>query len=188
MSGRGRTQLLLVALAFAGPLLVAAWLYFGGAGAWQPAGRSNHGAILEPIVSLREAVPASPLGAVNEDHWVMLYANDGECTEACREALYRLRQSRLMLGNDMSRVRRVFLHGDETPDTVFLEQQHAGLITIKDKRLDGLLASKIPAGLVPGGIFLIDPLGNLVMYFAPGIAPRDMVDDISHLLELSRIG
>jgi hypothetical protein len=35
---------------------------------------------------------------------------------------------------------------------------------------------------------LIDPLGNLVMYFQPDLDPSQMVDDIKRLLKLSRIG
>jgi hypothetical protein len=93
-----------------------------------------------------------------------------------------------MLANEMSRVTRVFLHGESTPDRVILEEQHAGLITITDKDLVNLLADKQPAKHGPGGIYLIDPLGNLVMYFSPDLPPGEMVEDIKHLLELSRIG
>ena len=42
--------------------------------------------------------------------------------------------------------------------------------------------------LQAGGCYLIDPLGNLVMYFLPGLNPKDMVADIKHLLKLSHIG
>jgi hypothetical protein len=42
--------------------------------------------------------------------------------------------------------------------------------------------------LPAGGYYLVDPLGNLVMYFRPDLDPSDMVDDIKHLLRLSRIG
>jgi hypothetical protein len=52
----------------------------------------------------------------------------------------------------------------------------------------GLLDNKRPAALPAGGYYLIDPLGNLVMYFRPDIDPADMVDDVKHLLRLSRIG
>ena len=44
------------------------------------------------------------------------------------------------------------------------------------------------ATLDTGGYYLVDPLGNLVMYFQPDIDPQAMVEDIKHLLELSRIG
>jgi hypothetical protein len=87
-----------------------------------------------------------------------------------------------------NRVKRVFLHGDSPPDTVFLTEEHQGLITIEDSSLNGLLKKKRPTELPAGGYFLIDPLGNLVMYFRPDIEPSDMVDDIKRLLRLSRIG
>lgn len=183
----GRIQLLLIALVFFGPLVVAAWMYYGGQFA-VPQGRSNHGSLLEPVVSLAELLPESPLHGGTEGSWVLLYLNPADCGENCRRALYTLRQSRTMLGRDMDRLKRVFLHGASAPDTVFLAAEHQGLITIEDASLTGLLDNKRPAELAPGGYYLIDPLGNLVMYFQPDIDPADMVDDVKHLLRLSRIG
>ena len=183
----GRLQLLLIAAVFIGPLIVAAWLYSGGS-ALQPTGRSNHGTLLEPIVSLADALPDSPLAEHYDAAWVLLYANDSVCDAPCRDALYTYRQARLMLGKEMDRVRRVFLHGDTPPDTVFLAEEHPGLITIEDGGLASLLNNKRPADIPAGGYFLIDPLGNLVMYFRPDLDPANMVDDIKHLLRLSRIG
>ena len=88
----------------------------------------------------------------------------------------------------MDRVQRVFLHGETPPDTVFLAEEHPGLITIEDSGLTGLLRNKRPADVPAGGYFLIDPHGNLVMYFRPDLDPAEIVDDIKHLLRLSRIG
>jgi hypothetical protein len=93
-----------------------------------------------------------------------------------------------MLGKEMDRVERVFLHGGSPPDTVFLAAEHPGLITIEDSALDALLNNKRPMELPAGGYYLIDPLGNLVMYFRPDLDPAKMVDDIKHLLRNSRIG
>lgn len=183
----GRVQLFLISLAFFGPLILATWLYFSGGG-FRPEGKTNHGQLLEPIVSLADALPDSAIHAHNEGHWLLVYVNDGVCEEACNYALLTLRQSRLMLGKDMDRLVRVFLHGETAPDTVFIAGQHAGLITLTDSRLSGLFENKRPAELAAGGFFLVDPLGNLVMYFRPDIDPGDMVEDIEHLLELSRIG
>ena len=178
--GKSRLQLALIALVFLGPLGIAAWLYTQGS---SPSGRTNHGALLEPIVSVAEHLSATP-----DRSWVLLYRNPGECGHACREALYTSRQARLMLGKEMDRVQRVFLHGDSSPDTVFLADEHPGLITIEDSTLDALLNNKRPAELPAGGYYLVDPLGNLVLYFRPDLDPSNMVDDIKHLLKLSRIG
>lgn len=182
-----RLHLVLIAIVFFGPLFVAAWLYYGGHFAGT-AGTTNHGALLQPIVSIREELPGSALHAHNAAHWVLLYASRGECGPDCRNALYTTRQSRTMLGKEMDRLVRVFLHGDSPPDTVFIAAEHQGLITIEDASLNGLLDNKRPPALPAGGFYLVDPLGNLVMYFRPDIDPSDMVDDIKHLLRLSRIG
>ena len=183
----GRLQLLLIAAVFIGPLLVAAWLYFQGDD-MQPAGRTNHGALLEPIVNLDETLPDSPLHAHNEQTWLILYSQQGACEESCRAALYTTRQARLMLGRERDRLQRVLLHGDGPPDTVFLQAEHDDLVAITDSGLGTLLNNKRPAGLPADGYYLVDPLGNLVMYFRPDLDPADMVDDIKRLLKLSRIG
>jgi hypothetical protein len=185
--GKGRTQLLLLAAVFLGPLALATWLYFSGQG-FVPESRSNNGVLLQPIINLPEAVPDSPLHAHNDGHWLLLYANAGACDEPCRHSLYTLRQSRLMLGKEMDRLLRVFLHGDAPPDTVLLAAEHEGLVTIQDGTLGDLLDTRRPADLETGGYYLVDPLGNLVMYFRPDIDPQAMVEDIKHLLKLSRIG
>lgn len=182
---KGRLQFFLIAALFFGPLLIAAWLYYGGE-ALRPEERANHGALLEPIVSLADAVPGSALHASRT--WRLLYAEDGECGETCRKALYTLRQSRLMLGKEMDRVERVFLHGAEPPDTLLGAEEHQGLVALHDPALRAVLDARRPATLPAGGFFLIDPHGNLVLYFSPDITPRDMVDDIKRLLKLSRIG
>jgi len=184
---KGRLQLALMSLVFFGPLILAAWLYFSGSGL-TPEGRTNRGALLEPVISIGESLPGSSIIEHGEGRWLLVYANEGVCGEECEFALYTLRQSRLMLGKEMDRLERVFLHGDTAPDTVFLAEQHAGLISISDSSLSGLLQNKKPAVLAAGGFYLVDPLGNLVMYFHPGIEPSDMVEDIKRLLKHSRIG
>lgn len=183
----GRLQLFLISLVFFGPLILATWMYFSGAG-FQPQGRTNHGNLLEPLVNIGDVLPDAPALAHNDGHWLLVYSNTAACDAACELALLTLRQSRLMLGKEMDRLQRVFLHGDTAPDTVFLASEHPGLVTLQDNSLSELLKNKRPPELAAGGFFLIDPLGNLVLYFRPDIDPGDMVEDIDHLLELSRIG
>ena len=185
--GKGRLQLLLIAAVFLGPLVVAAWMYYGGQGI-APEGRTNHGALLDPIVRLTDELPGSMLHEHNDGYWVLLYANATPCDKDCEYALYTLRQSRLMLGKEMDRLVRVFLHGDTSPDTVLLADEHQGLVTLQDSALAELLDNNKPPALDAGGYYLVDPLGNLVMYFPPDIDPQAMVEDIKHLLEFSRIG
>jgi hypothetical protein len=182
----GRLQISIIALVFFGPLLLATWMYTTGQ--LTPVTRTNHGVLIDPVVNLRESVDRLPLLAAGDSPWRMLYLNAGDCDAACADALHLMRQLRLMLGKDMDRVGRVFLRGDSLPDTVNLLEQHPGLITISDKGLGELLEESRPDGLPPGGIYLVDPLDNLIMYFSPDIVPGDMADDLKRLLKLSRIG
>ena len=181
-----RLQMFIIAAVFLGPLAVAAWMYYSGS--LTPEGRVNSGALLEPIVHLPDVLPDASLPAELDGRWALIYVNTGTCDDTCRDALYTIRQSRKMLGREMDRLARVFLHGDSPPDTLFVQSEHAGLMTKAGGSLAELLLDKKPAMLMDGGFFLTDPLGNLVMYFEPTINPREMVDDIKRLLKLSHIG
>jgi len=179
---RGRLQLIIIALVFIGPLALATWMY--RTGAFTPAVTSNNGVLIIPVVNIVD----SPLTDIAGGKWTLVYSNDGVCEEICREALHRLRQTRLMTGSEMDRIVRAFLHGDSSPDKVLIQGEHPGLQTIKNRALGNLLEENRPRNALPGGIYLLDPLANLVMYFPPDLEPRDMVGDIKHLLKLSRIG
>lgn len=181
-----RMQMLLIASVFFGPLAVATYMYYSGA--FLPEGKANHGTLLEPVISVVDELPNSEIGLAGDGFWVLIYVNDAQCAEECGDSLYILRQSRKMLGREMDRLQRVFLHGETLPDTVFLDDEHAGLISMQDSELMTLLNNKKPASASAGGYFLMDPLGNLVMYFAPETNPGDMVEDLKRLLRLSRIG
>lgn len=188
---RGHWKLALLAAMFLAPLGLAAWLYLTDS-PLTPSGRTNAGTLLEPIVNLlgdpnRYGLEADQLFG-DENRWLLIYADANACEAACRDELYRLRQTRRMLGNDMSRLVRIFLHGENAPDTVWLNEQHPGLITIRNDELMGVLTQSRPRETGAGGLFLVDPLGNLVMHFSRDLDPGQMLGDIEHLLELSRIG
>ena len=167
---RGRGQLILLAAVFFGPLIVASWLYYGGE-SMQPEGRANAGALLEPITHIPDVLPETLLFEQAEGRWLLVYNDRNACAEECRDALYTIRQSRLMLGREMDRILRIFLHGETPPDTLFLAEEHEGLVTLADADLSELLDDKRPGELADGGYYLVDPRGNLVMYFHPDIDP-----------------
>ena len=159
-----------------------------GSAALQPASRANSGALLEPIINLNDVLPESPLFDAQQERWLLVYSNVSDCDAGCRDDLYTIRQMRLMLGREMDRLARIFLHGESGVDTLFLAAEHEGLIALRDRAMSEYLAKKRPEDRAAGGYYLVDPQGNLVMYFDPGLEPGAVVDDIKRLLKLSRIG
>jgi hypothetical protein len=49
----------------------------------------------------------------------------------------------------------------------------------------------VPADINPANlhyIYVVDPLGNVMMYFTPENTPEEMLDDIDNLLDRSSVG
>jgi len=196
---RGRRQLIFLASLFFVPLLVAFWLYYGGSG-WRPAGGTNKGDLINP------AVPLPPVSLVQPDDtrtpadflqgkWTIAYLGDGACDERCRKALYLSRQTWISLNKDMDRVQRVFLATGPRVDTQFVAAQHVDLLValVGDDADSQALLAKFPAfdGVAPtaaGRLYLIDPLGNLVLSYSAAAPDKALLTDVKKLLRLSHIG
>lgn len=183
---RGRLQLLAVAAIFIGPLIAAFLLYYGGI--WKPAAQAVNGVLIDPPVPLTTlSGPSNEATRLFRDVWSLLVVAPGNCSPACRDALYETRQLRRALGKDSQRVQRVWLVDGGTPDLEFLRAEHPQLLIIDGRKEGaGLLAAIDTRAEV--GIFLIDPHGNLIMRFPPELGMRGMHTDIKRLLKVSRIG
>jgi cytochrome oxidase Cu insertion factor (SCO1/SenC/PrrC family) len=195
---RGRRQLLALAALFFVPLAIAFWMYYGPTG-WRPAGDASKGDLIDPARPLPEiALPTMDGGttasAFLRGKWTMLYVGDGLCDERCRKALYLTRQSRIALNKDMDRVQRVLLVTDRCCDRAFLAAEHPDLVVarVEDAASAALLGPFPVYGGVPlaaaGRIYLVDPLGNLLMSYAPDAPDKALLTDVKKLLRLSHIG
>jgi cytochrome oxidase Cu insertion factor (SCO1/SenC/PrrC family) len=196
---RGRRQLLMLAALFFVPLAIAFWLYYGGSG-WRPVGGTNKGDLVDPAVPVPEVALVRPDGSATaadflKGRWTVVYLGDGACDERCRKALYLSRQTRIALNKDMDRVQRVFLATRPVVDGGFLATEHPDLqlaLVGADPGSQALLAA-FPAfdGVAPaaaGRLYLIDPLGNLVLSYSAEAPDKALLTDIRKLLKLSHIG
>ncbi|MFU8797378.1 MAG: hypothetical protein ACNA7Y_01585 [Gammaproteobacteria bacterium] len=67
-----------------------------------------------------------------------------------------------------------------------LQQVHKTLG--KDQRRVERLQRSPNALFQPGRIYLVDPLGNIFMYYPDAVLPKDLKADLVRLLKISRIG
>jgi hypothetical protein len=185
--GSLRQLWLLVALFFA-PLLGAFWLYYGTG--WRPAGHTNHGELFEPPRHL--PAPAAHDGqppAAFAGHWSLVYVGDGACEADCRAALHMMRQTHAALGRLAPRVQEILLAGPGCCDREYLGREHPALRPLDASGPeDAALLAAFPAARLRHGIFIVDPLGNLIMSYDSGQDPRGLLQDLKKLLELSHIG
>ncbi len=185
-----RTVALLAGL-FLLPLLVSFWMYY--ATDWRPALRVNHGELITPARPLPSAnlpiVLGTPSkGALFKHTWSLVYIGEGTCAEVCRHSLYVMRQVRLALNNDMARVERVFLVTGDCCDRTFLTQEHGGIVVVDASGSDArTLLNTFPEERGQS-LFVVDPLGNLLMTFDTRQNPKGLLEDLQKLLRLSSIG
>jgi cytochrome oxidase Cu insertion factor (SCO1/SenC/PrrC family) len=195
---RGRRQMLLLAALFFVPLTLAFWLYYG-TGSWHPGRGTNQGVLIDPArplpqVALPIAGGARFSGDLLQGKWTTIYVGDGACDARCRKALYLTRQSRIALNKDSDRVRRVFLVTADCCDREFLEREHPDLVVALLEGQDAArLLAQFPAyddGPVgsAGRIYLVDPLGNLLMSYPAAAPDKALLKDLEKLLRLSHIG
>ncbi len=189
----GRLKLLALIGAFAGPLLLAS-IWFALTDPQGEVDTRNNGQLIEPAhpltdFSLRLADGSAFALDDLRGHWTMVYFSAGECAEQCVQNLYHMRQVRLSLHKRMHRVQRLYIGaplGDE------LVAEHPGLLIATDGQMgelrDQFDAAEAQLGPLPQAIYLVDPLGNLMLRFDPALDPRKMLKDLKHLLKVSRIG
>ena len=192
---RSRKQVWILIAVFFAPLILAFVLYYGVG--VRPPGSTNKGDLIQPPVTLPEVelpgamdqkLPANTL----RGKWTMVFIGDGACDNRCREALTLMRQTRLALNDDMTRVQRLFLVSGNCCDSNYLEQEQRGLLLGRiDNEQGQTLLQTFPDGAgaaAHGRIYLVDPLGNLMMKYEASAPQKALLDDLKKLLKLSHIG
>lgn len=188
---KGRWKLFAVIAVCASPLIASYLTYY----VIKPEGRTNYGALIDP-----RAHPLPALGVVTLDgkpaaldafkgKWIMLQVADAECREPCAKHLHDMRQLRLAQGKDMDRIERVWLITDNKPLETVLMREYDGTHMLRVKQ--ELLKTWLPtdeATSAADHIYMMDPLGNLMMRFPKDADPNRIKKDLAKLLKASRIG
>jgi hypothetical protein len=188
MTKTQRTLLLFLAIGTL-PILASYALHLW----WQPTSRMNHGELLETRPAGLQELQAEGVahGQTIADQvqkkWVYLTVQPANCDARCQRKLYLMRQARTAQNENMLRVERVWvIVGDGKPDAQLLAA-HPGLHLARVTDIAKLahLPLRQDAGAT---IFLIDPLGNLVLRYDDRSSPQGMLKDLGRLLRYSGLG
>ncbi|MFZ5532445.1 MAG: SCO family protein [Pseudomonadota bacterium] len=196
---RGRMLLLFLASLFFGPLFLAS-LWYRHADHWPlPQQRANHGELLLPIQTLDEMrltdLEGHPLvPELLRGRWSLVYLGAPACNEACQHFLYQIRQVRTALGKETDRVQRIYLLRAPPADPASLEALralHPDLIVavLAAPPVERqILRAHAPETWSGANLYVVDPLGNLVLRYGAEQDPKDVLTDLRRLLRLSHVG
>lgn len=167
-----RLKLLLVLLACAAPVVLAwaAWHF-----KWATGSAGNYGELIAPQPRPEPAFEAL------RGKWVLVSFDAAACDAYCERKLYFMRQLRTAQGKDQARIERMWVITDG----------RAPRREILDAFGGTRIAELKPAGF-PGHpvdhIYLVDPLGNLMMRFPRDPDPSRMLKDLQRLMKYSQVG
>jgi hypothetical protein len=192
-SYRGRTVIIIVALISAIPFGIA-WHYARHPELIEKT--SNYGTLILPGQSLdRSLLRTNPVSTTKDleqinGRWLLLQVVQGDCNTICAETLHKTHQGWLMLNKEMPRVKRLLLlnPSEKTQTSDAVSKDDALLISALSPAVLNGLTSALGEKPQPGTIILMDPDGNLVLWYAQGFDPYRMVKDLKHLLNASQIG
>ncbi len=143
-------------------------------GVW---GTTNQGSFVDPPVSVAELGITDPEGRTLTEGgtWWLWVVTERECLDACASAVHQLRQLHILLNKDADRVRRALVTGAGVEPGLL--DEYPALIH---------LTGTLPA--LSEGVYIVDPIGNLVLHYPFEDAGKPVLTDLKKLLKLSQIG
>lgn len=186
-----RTLILLLAMAIAP--IIAAQLYFSYGNL---SSNSNNGELIAPTVDIDTLQLTNENGErVNRDDlthkWRMIVIVGRDCNELCNLSLYQMRQINIALGKHYDRFRHMVIHVDDMSDTFSKLMQVEYLDTLHAYSEQQLVLQKLnikDINNISSSIYIMDPIGNIMMKFSTGMNPKLILKDLKRLLKVSQIG
>ncbi len=152
----------------------------------------SHGQLIHPAQPIKKLEVQLHSGElINLDHmqgkWTYLVYSPESCDLNCEATLFKLRQTKIATGRESNRVHSIVVTKANESSTKILSRyryiKSGNNITLKFED-----ESSISNTLEPGKVYLIDPLGNMMMYYNMDSTSRGMLKDIKKLLKISNIG
>lgn len=184
------------------PIVLATLAYYVPALGLRPEGQTNYGTLLNPQRPMPDSktMPLTTLDGQPFDlaelrgKWLLVSADASACPESCVRKLFILRNSHASQGKNVQRLARIWFvtDGGKVDDTVLQAYQGTNMLRADPARLVQFLApDATPAqreAALKAPMWVIDPLGNLMMQFPADSEPTSVRGDITKLLSNSRIG
>jgi len=181
--------------------VIAAYLLHHYASLWQPGAQTvNRGVLISPPLNIQKFQLVDQAGqplfkGEFPGKWLILQLTVDECSERCMVRRHELRQVHVALGKEMGRVNRLLVQEQEGWPASEAQQVNEGEPPLQLARgnLSELRrhleqAEMLKDHVLSELVFLVDPLGNVMMYYTPTSSGKDLLKDLRKLLKASQIG
>ena len=179
---------------FAAPSLVAWFLYLTPE--YLPSGHANLGQIISPVVPIPARMALiTPEGSPLErdalmGKWTLVFLTGGDCAGPCQSRIRDLRQIRLALGEGSLSTERLLIMVDPEAQgrDAELAREFSGMQVGRTDAAgrEDLLDLLGQGESALGRIYILDPMGNLMMRYASDAPAKDTLKDMGRLLKASR--
>ncbi len=180
------------------PVVFALLAYYVPALGLRSAVRTNYGQLVEPQRPIPDNLTVKDADGHPYDlnqlkgQWLLISAGPGACPESCVRGLFVLRNSHASQGKNVDRLERVWFVTDDAPIAPVVDEAYRGthVLRVDPAALAAWLAPNAaqPGAFLTQGLWIVDPLGHLMMQFPDAQQPEAVRDDIRTLLKNSRIG
>ena len=118
--------------------------------------------------------------------WNIVTVEKANCLEPCQAQIHLLKQVNIALDKDAKRVQRILI-APSAENFDALQKQYPELIIISGAdAATAQFAAQFNAA--KGDVYLVDPLGNLMMHYPQELNPKGMLTDLKKLLKNSWAG
>jgi cytochrome oxidase Cu insertion factor (SCO1/SenC/PrrC family) len=186
----GRKILLMLGVIFILPFTIAATLHFLNI---KPTGHS-YGNLVQPPKALTFTSLQDAQGKeIKPDQWLKKWSvvtlDSTDCAEPCQADMHLLKQINTSLNKDAHRLQRVIIMPTEPNADVIsqLQMKYPDLVILAGTSAEIVKLSS-QFNIADGHIYLIDPLGNLMMSYPINVEPKGVRKDLMRLLKNSWAG
>ena len=190
----GKILLISLFAAFFIPLIIAMWILYGSN--TLSSSSTSHGTLFQPPQELAYFSLQTNSGAKLEKQdlqrkWTLLYIGGTACNVQCEANLTKMQQVTFALGQTSETIQRIYIGLEDSKNKLAIEKL---FIEYPQMQVYWFTSDQMYAAvpqfknLSQHQIYIVNPLGQLMMLYPKHATLEGIKDDLKKLLKISKIG
>lgn len=188
----GQKKFLMMLAVFLLPVILGSLLFFNLEKVGFEKGSTNYGSLVHPakpaiLADLQQGDDKAVKEQTIAKSWTMAYLETDSCDQICLDKLTLIKKVRLLTNEKMRRVRTLFV-SNKTIEAGIDKSQYKDMVFTNVSGGNSEFIKQFPHQNTKP-IYLIDPYGNIMMYYPQkDLNAKKIIKDINRLLKYSQLG